>query len=178
MNEHLELPGHEHAVSSAAIAEGTLILRLVSDIHPGTDAAAYELTVHQIENPEVVLRFLAAVRERNEHVYAQRKGEVVSVTTESGDEVALIGSSFAGGEEPLNTTELSGALARVYSWFEAENASNRAALGRLNRICSLLAEQARRIEVKAGSHSHDSAAGILYAQQLQFIGRVLREADT
>ena len=162
-------------MSSVAIADGTLMLRLVSDIHPGTDATAYELKVHQIESSELVIGFLTGIKERDGYVYLHEKDGAVFVAAEHGDEVALIGGHFDGTVEPLNTAELSRALARVYSWFEAESASNRSALQRLNQIRGLLAEQAHRIEVKAGSHSPDSAAGILYSQHLQFIERVLRE---
>jgi hypothetical protein len=178
VNRHLEIPGHERAVSSVAVVEGTLVLRLVSDIHPGTDAAAYELKVHQIERSEQVLSFLAGVKERNEYIYLQEKDGVVSVATEDGDEVTLTGGHIDGSAERLNATEFSRAFARVYSWFEAESISNRDALRRLSQIRGLLVEQARRIEVKAGSHSPGSAAGILYSQQLQFIRRVLRETET
>ena len=45
-------------------------------------------------------------------------------------------------------------------------------------IRELLQQQAGRIEVKAASHELAGTAGVLYAQHLRFIQRLLRELKT
>jgi hypothetical protein len=177
MDTPLDIPGHEHFVSDVAVADGVLSLRLVSDIHPGIDSVAYTLCAHGIENPEEALMFLGRVKQEREYVYVYWSGDAVTVSTEGGNEVILKAGRFTGGAQSLNFEELSDALSRVYSWFEAESASNRAAQDRLNRVRELLTEQARRIEVKSQAHGPDGTAGVLYSQQLVFIHRALRETE-
>ena len=178
MSERPEIPGHEHFVSAVSVAGNTLSLRLVSEAHPGTSAGAYVLNAFEATNAEEVLKFLASVQRESEYVYVCWRGEHVAFSNEMGDEVVLEAGKFTGSSEPLNSEELSAALAKTYSRFIAEEESNRVSSAKLQRVRELLAEQARRIAAKAMSHEPKSAAGVLYAQQLSFIERVLRETET
>ena len=99
------------------------------------------------------------------------------VSDESGDEVELSAASVQCRLAQPNTEELSRFLSRARMQYEHEHQASSTALNRLQVIQELLHEQLRRLEVKAAAHSPGTTAGVLYAQNIQFLQRLLGETE-
>jgi hypothetical protein len=177
MIDRPQVPGHEHFVSAVEFDGETLSLRLVSNWHPGAQAAAFALQAHGIKKATEALAFLTSFKEQDTYVYVSWMGDELVISSEVGGEILIEARGFTGGVEHLNTDELTRELTWVYSLYAAASDSSRASSTKLSRLQHLLIEQVRRIEVKAASHESQSAAGVLYAQQLSFIERMLREME-
>ncbi len=168
----LDLPGHEHTVSAAAVEGDDLFIRFIADYHVGTDAAAFELFASKIEAAPQVLAYLYRVKEAGEYLYIFERGDVVFMSDESGDEVELRADSIRIRFDKPNAEELAAFLNRARAAYEQEFKASSAALGRLRTVQELVLEQLRRLEVKAASHRPGSTAAVLYAQQVQFLQRI------
>jgi hypothetical protein len=152
-------------------------MRLVSDLHPGTDASAYHLEIQGVAEAERVLSFLSRVRAEEAFVYVSWRDNSLVFAAEQGEELCVSGTEYTGVEVELSAPELQSALRRVYGWYLAENESTRRLHLKLQTARELLHDQVNRVRVKAASHVPDSAVGVLYAQQLSFLERVARETE-
>jgi hypothetical protein len=179
VNPLLHIPEHWHFLSAISLADRSIAMRLVPDIR-STDAKAEAcaLRAHRVHNADGVLRFLKDVEEANECVCVQYHGNELMVETERGGELVIAAESFTAAIEPLTSTECTDAVQRLYSRYVSENEANQKLWAKLQKLQSLLSEQARRAQVKAASHESSSSVGVLYAQHLRFIERLLRETET
>ena len=177
MSELSDIPAHEHRISRVEMDGNVVTFRLVSDIHPGYEADAYELKAIGVQGADHALAFLLSVKEDEDQVFTSYDGQKLTLSTESGLEYALAADSFEGGPAEISAEELRFALEKVYGWYVAENESMRRLQPRLQSVRTLLVDQAQRIATKSVSHASDSAAGVLYAQHLSFVERLLRESE-
>ncbi len=168
----LDLPGHEHTVSAAALEGDTLFVRFIADFHVGTDAAAFELLASKIEDASAVIAYLHRAKEANEYLYVFERGQFVVLSDESGDEIELRAESIRSKLDKPNADELGQFLSRAREAYEQEFKASSAALTRLRAVQELVGEQVRRLEVKAASHEPGSTAAVLYAQHIQFLHRI------
>ena len=172
-----DIPGHEHVISQIEDTDGVLTIRLVSDIHPGTEADAYLLKAHSVRNPDQVRQFLGRMKDAGEYLYARWRGTDLALAAEYEEEFLIEAEKFEVTAVELSAAELSGAMQRVYSWYLAENESGRRMHAKLQQVRDLLTDQMRRVSTKAAAHPPDSSVGVLYAQQLAFIHRLLSETE-
>jgi hypothetical protein len=177
VNHLLDIPGHEHVISHFEYDGSVLAVRLVSDVHPESEADAYLLKAFGVRNSNEVLSFLGRMRDHEEYVYAQWRGNVLALGAEYENELLISAERFEGSSVELSQAELTRAIHRVYGWYLAENERGQRFNARLMRIRELLTDQAKRISRKAEAHRQDSAAGVLYAQQLAFLRRLLAEIE-
>jgi hypothetical protein len=168
----LDLPGHEHTVSAAALEGDNLFVRLIADFHVATEAAAFELHVSKIEDASAVVAYLHRAKEANEYLYVFERDQFVVLSDESGDEIELKAEAIRIKLDKPNAAELGQFLSRAREAYEQEFKASSAALIRLRAVQELIAEQIRRLEVKAASHEPGSTAAVLYAQQIQFLHRI------
>ena len=178
METLFDLPEHEIFVSAVQIAGRDITVRLVSDYHPGTEAQAFNIVAHEVENPDDVEQHLASLKKQDSYVYAWWEESSLVLAEEHGAEVVINARSFSGGQDSFNREELQEAISRVYSWYLAENELSRKLASHVSSVKDLLHEQARRVETKSASHQAGSTASVLYAQQQQFIERILRMLET
>lgn len=173
----LDLPGHEHTVSAARLDAGTLFVRFIADFHVGTEAAAFELEASNVVNAGEVLAYLQRAQAAEEYLYVfERDGRVV-LSDESGDEVALNGEAIRSRLDRPNNDELARFLALARKLYEREHEASSSAFARLRGLQELLHEQLRRLELKAASHEPGTTAAVLYAQNVQFLQRLLGETE-
>ncbi|MBK8337333.1 MAG: hypothetical protein IPL03_12395 [Sterolibacteriaceae bacterium] len=177
MNAPFEVPEEEHFVSSVAADGSSLYLRLATDYHPGYPTTPFVLHAEGVQNLAEVCKFLSDSAREEIYLYTYWKDGTIAFSTENGDEISISAVSLKGAPAEPNVEEVQRSLARVSAWLEQERASSVRAWKRLQSIIALLHEQRRRIEVKAHNHSTDSAAGIVYGQQLRFIERLLAAAE-
>lgn len=90
----LDIPGHEHTVSSAALDGDSLFVRFIADYHAGTEAAAFELQVSNPKDAATALAYLRRAQQANEYLYVFERGESLVVSDESGDELELWADSI------------------------------------------------------------------------------------
>ena len=173
----LDIPGHEHFVSAVELSGADLLVRLVSNYHAGTDAAAYELRASRVTDVDRIFEYMTRAKEGGEYLYAFERDDSVVFSDESGNEVAVRAATLDCRFDSLNIEEVTQALAQVQSQYEREHESERRTQAKLQRARELIYEQIRRIEVKTASHGADSDAGVLYGQQVQFLERLLRETE-
>jgi hypothetical protein len=172
-----DIPAHEHRISRIAVDGNAISFRLVSDIHPGYEADAYELQAFGVQGADQALAFLLSVKEEEDQVFTSYDGKKLTLSTESGLEYTLVADGFKGGPVEVSVEELRFALEKVYRWYVAENQSVRQVQSKLQSVRALLVDQAQRIATKSVSHAPDSAPGVLYAQHLSFVERLLRESE-
>lgn len=172
-----DIPGHEHLVSHVEYDGLALAFRLVTDIHPGYAAHAYWLRAARPSAPEAAVAFLQRAQTERDFVFAFWTGRTLSLATESGEEFKLSAERFEGALDQPNAAELRSALERVFEWYTAGNEMAAHLNSKLQRVRELLLDQASRVRVKAATHPTDSSVGVLYAQQLAFIERLIREAE-
>jgi hypothetical protein len=168
----LDLPGHEHTVSAAALEGDDLFIRFIADYHVGSDAAAFELFASKVETGPKVLAYLDRAKESDEYLYIFERGDVVVLSDESGDEAEIKADSIRSRFDNPNAEELAAFLNRARAAYEQEFKASSAALARLRTVQELVLEQLRRLEVKAASHETGSTAAVLYAQHIQFLQRI------
>lgn len=172
-----DLPGHEHVISHFEYEGGVLAVRLVSDLHPGSEADAYLLKAHGVRNLDEARQFLRRTKDAGEYLYARWRGAELSLAAEHEEEFLISAEKFETAVVVLSAAELSAGVRRVYGWYLAENESGRRMHAKLLRMRELLTDQMTRISRKAEGHTLNSAAGVLYAQQLAFIQRLLAETE-
>jgi hypothetical protein len=169
----LDLPEHEHTVSAVRLDGGNLFVRFIADYHVGTEAAAFELMASDVDDAEAVVAYLLRVQEANECLYIFERDGVVVVSDDGDDEVALKAKSVRVRLDQPNADELNRFLAQAREQYEQEYKASTGALSRLRAIQELVHEQLRRLEIKAASHEPGSAPAVLYAQNIQFLQRLL-----
>jgi len=177
MNSTFDLPSGEHFLSAVSLTADDLSVRLATDYHSGSDGTAYELLAHGLHRIEGTVHQLERLKESREYVYVYWRETQIILEGEHGDEIHLEATSFSAKSAAPNLEELRSALGRSRLEYEAESNYSRRTTAKLQHVRDLLVEQARRIEIKATSHEPNSAAGVLYEQQVQFIERLLRETD-
>lgn len=178
MTTRPEIPGHDQFVSRVELLDSVLTIRFVTDIdHPGMPEAAYSLKVFGAKDPESGAAFLQRAWNEKVVVYPAWAGDCLLIATEAGGEFLICAESFEGGEVELDVNEVKASRDRVYEWYELETAATGRLRERLQRVVELLLDQRSRIEAKRAGHLPDSAAGVVYAQHLAFVERLLREAE-
>lgn len=168
----LDIPGHEHTVSAAALEDDNLFVRFIADYHVGSEAAAFELFASKVEEAPKVLAYLYRAKEEDEYLYIFERDDVVILSDESGNEVELKAGSVRSRFDKPNAEELAAFLNRARAAYEQEFKASSTALAKLRTIQELVLEQVRRLEVKAASHEPGSTAAVLYAQHIQFLHRI------
>ena len=168
----LDLPGHEHTVSTVSLDGGNLFVRFIADYHVGSDAAAFEIVANELEDAASVVAYLYRAKEANEYLYVFERGQVVVLSDESGDEIEVRAESIRSKMDKPNAEELGQFLVRAREAYEQEFKSSSGAHARLRTVQELVSEQVRRLELKAASHVPGSTAAVLYAQHIQFLQRI------
>ena len=178
MDASLNPPNYELLVSSVRLEDDALDVRLIGDFHPESQPQVFRLVARGLKQPQETLAFLTLCQTNAEGVYAFWRDESFCLESEGGTTLCLSATSFEGGPAEYNETELRVVLDRTWAWYKSENLSNQKAHHKIQRLRELLSEQARRIATKSLTHEVDGTAGVLYAQQVQFIERLIREIET
>lgn len=138
---------------------------------------AYVVSGTKLRDPGATAAFLQAVMDQGDHVYLTMSEGWLLIQREADDDSCrLPAATLTGRPEALNISELRTALDRVWAWRQTDHEASRALSKRLESIQSILYEQARRVELKSAAHPADSVAGVLYAQQMRMIHRLLEAA--
>ncbi len=174
MSEHpISLPEYEVFISRAALDGTTLLIRLVTDYHPGANPDAYSIEIEEPADPEAALAFLRRWGDDGEFVYAFVRDKRLVLQTEFGEEIEIAGRTLRATPSDFEAGELRQVADRVYQWYLSESHALGKANKRIEAARSLLFESARRVEIKAASHAEGGTAATLYAQQLALIRRIL-----
>lgn len=156
-----------------------LDVRLIVDFQPG-DALEPQvlcMVAEQVSDASRCAQFLLDRRERNEPVQLTLAGNTLTVTSIGGLSMDITAASLKVRFDRLNGAELKEQLALVHRWYVSANSSLRQASGRVDTVRSTIVEQIRRTELKAEKHHQEAAAGVLYAQHLAFMKRLLLLLD-
>jgi len=106
-------------------------------------------------------------------VHLTRAGNTLTVTSAGGISTDIAAASLKVLNDRLNEAELKEQLTLVHRWYVSANSSFRQASGRVEAVRATIIEQIRRTELKAEKHDQEGAAGVLYAQHLAFMKRLL-----
>ncbi len=167
------LPDCEAFVSRTELAGRDLLIRFVTDYHPGSDAQAYEVEIRDAADPHAAMAYVERCRADGDYVYVfERDGRLV-LQTEHGDECEIAAGMVNSRPSEFDAGELKKIAERVYQWYSTQTTALRAAHARIENARGLLIESARRVEIKAASHREGGTAAALYAQQLALIHRIL-----
>lgn len=175
--EQPSLPKEAQFISSVTLADGCLSIRLVPEQVVRADGQAYVITITEPRDAEASLEAVEARRAGNVYVYVfLREGRLV-FAGEDEDEIEIDAKDFAGAAAELSTAELREALDFWHKLYENAHEFGAKVQLRLRRVQELATEQQRRTSVKAAGHAPDSAAGVLYSQQVEFLQRMLRASE-
>ena len=177
MNTLLALPEDAQFVSTVQVEEGALAVRLIPESILEPTATAFVVRSQAPLNTTAAVAFLTKARDSEDYLYVYWRDDALTVEDEGGNELTIQAQSFSGGPVELTVEELKGALHLSQRLYEGAHAQSREIEARLQNIRQLLVEQARRVSIKAAGHEPDSAAGVLYAQQIQFLERLLHAAE-
>lgn len=178
MNAMSKLPEEPQLIARVSIVGTGLSLRLVGDFHPEEfNYQAHTVECVNVIDPPKLKMALTALADAKEAVYVRWGENSLHLTSESGEEIQVKAASFSVTGGPLTEDELRGFIDTVYSWYLSDHKFGAAQAAKVERIRTLLGEQARRISIKATSHASGGPAATLYSQQLAFIERVLREIE-
>jgi hypothetical protein len=175
MTPDLVLPEYGQFIAALEAAGDQLTVRLTPEMLLKPGATAFIIKATTVANVDGALAGLRRLSETEDYVYVYwREGDLV-LEDESGFEVVVQAKVFSGGPVGLTAEELKDALRFSQRLYENAHAQGRKVEARLQHVRDLLLEQTRRLEAKGANHAPDTAAGVLYAQQLKFIERLLRE---
>ncbi len=167
------LPDLEAFISRSELIGSDLLLRFITEYHPGADARAYEVEIREAAEPQGAMAFVERCRADGDYVYVfERDGRLV-LQTGHGDELEIAAGVIRSRPSEFDAGELREIAERVYQWYSAQHTALRAAQARIESARSLLIESGRRIKIKAASHPEGGTAATLYAQQLALIHRIL-----
>lgn len=170
----LDLPAHEHTVSTARLDDQNLFVRFIADYHVGAAAAAFELYASNVVKAEEVLAYLQRAQSSDDYLYVfERGGRVVVSSDERGDEVEIEAQAIQSRSDRPNADELTRFLAQARQLYEQQRYASSTSFSRLQAVQDLLHEQLRRLEVKASSHAPGTTPAVLYAQNIQFLRLLL-----
>ncbi len=171
------LPESWRCVSAVGIDANLLSVRLLPESLIPVDATALVLSARGAIDIQNAFAFLSAVKDRGDLVSVSWEQDSLCVETEFGEELSIFAESFSAAEAAPTTAELRTALELA----EAHHLQVHHELGQVTRrlrvVQEMLAEQSRRIEVKASGHQAESTVGVLYLQQSEFIARVRRATE-
>jgi hypothetical protein len=171
------LPKEAQFISSVTLAAGCLSIRLIPEQIVRADEQAYVITVRESRDAEASLKAVESLRVGNVYVYVfLREGRLV-IAGEHEDEIEIEAKEFAGEAAELSTAELRETLEFWHKLYENAHEYGAKVQLRLRRVQELVTEQERRISVKAAGHAPESAASVLYSQQVAFLQRMLRASE-
>lgn len=175
MTPDLVLPEYGQFIAASEVAGDQLTVRLTPEMLLEPGAMAFVIRARTVANVEAALASLRQLSETEGYVYVYWRESDLVLEDEGGFEVVVQAKEFSGGPVELTAEELKDALRFSQRLYENAHALGRKVEARLQHLRELLVEQARRLEAKGANHAPDSVAGVLYAQQLQLIERLLRE---
>jgi hypothetical protein len=157
----------------------TLNVRFIVDFQPGEalEPQVLCMVAEQVSDASRCAQFLLDRREGNESVHLARAGHILTVTSAGGISMDIAAASLKVQYDRLNEAELNEQLALIHRWYVSANSSRRQASGRVDAVRATIIEQIRRTELKAEGHGQEGAAGVLYAQHLAFMKRLLLLLD-
>jgi hypothetical protein len=170
-----EIPQGDMHVTRCVHLGATLDLRFMVDFQPeeALEPTVLYVVAEQVSDASRCAQFLLDRREGNESVHLTRAGNTLTVTSAGGTSLDIAAASFKVLNDRLNEAELKEQLALVHRWCLSANSSFRQASGRVEAASATIIEQIRRTELKAEKHDQEGAAGVLYAQHLAFMKRLL-----
>lgn len=175
--EQPSLPKDSQFISSVKLSGGCLSIRLVPEPAARADGQAYVITASEPRDAEASLEALESVRVGDGYVYVLwREGRLV-IDGEHEGEIEIEAREFAGEAAELSTAELREALDFWHKLYENAHEFGTKTQQRLRRVQELATEQQRRTSVKSAGHAPESAAGVLYSQQVEFLQRMLRASE-
>ncbi|PLK49476.1 hypothetical protein [Uliginosibacterium sp. TH139] len=178
MSEPFSFPPDAQYLSEVSLRDETLSVRFKPESVLEPEARAFEFQAHSLSAAQEAHLLLTQLRADNEYIYASWYHGSAVLSAEDGTEVLLKAASFSGEFVELNAAEFREALNLSNRIYIDAHEYGRRTTGKLNRIKELLLEQSRRLSVKAGSHELESTAGVLYAQNIQFLSRLLNEIES
>ena len=170
-----EIPQGHMYVTQCVHLGATLDVRFMVDFQPDEALEPRVLCVsaEQVSDASRCAQFLLDRREGNESVHLTRAGNTLIVTSAGGISVDIAAASLKVVNDRLNEAELKEQLALVHRWYVSANSSFRQASGRVEAVRATIIEQIRRTELKTEKHDEEGTAGVLYAQHLAFMKRLL-----
>jgi hypothetical protein len=175
MTPDLALPEYGQFIAASKAAGDQLTIRLTPEMILDPGATAFVINAKAVAGIEGTLAGLRRLSEAEDYIYTYWRESHLVLEDESGIEVVVEAKEFSGGPVDLTIEELKDALRFSQRLYENAHAQGRKAEAKLQRLREVLVEQTRRVETKATAHASDTTAGVLYAQQLHFIERLLRE---
>jgi hypothetical protein len=171
------LPEFGHFVSACDYADDVLTIRFTPESVLEVGAVAFVVQACRPSNIEATLTFLHQAIAAAEYLYIFWRDGALLIVDEGGNEIMILAEEFFGEPTSLSVEELKSALIFCKSLYDNAHSHGCLVESRLHALRKLLVEQARRIEIKTASHGRESTAGVLYAQQLAFIERLLRASN-
>jgi hypothetical protein len=174
-----EIPQDDMYVTQCVHLGATLDVRFMVDFRPeeALEPQVLCMVAEQVSDASRCAQFLLDLREGNEPVHLTLAGNTLTVTSVGGISMDITAASLKVQYDRLNGAELKEQLALVHRWYVSANSSLRQASGRVDTVRATIIEQMRRTELKAEKHDQEAAAGVLYAQHLAFMKRLLLLLD-
>jgi hypothetical protein len=174
-----EIPQDDMYVTQCVHVGATLDVRFMVDFQPeeALEPQVLCMVAEQVSDASRCAQFLLDRREGNEPVYLTLAGNSLTVTSAGGISMDITAGSLKVQYDRMNGAELKEQMALVHRWYVSANSALRQATGRVDAVRATIIEQIRRTELKAERHGQDGASGVLYAQQLAFMKRLLRLLD-
>jgi hypothetical protein len=169
------IPQGDMYVTQCVQLGATLDVRFMVDFQPeeALEPRVLHVVAEQVSDASRCAQFLLDRREGNESVHLTRAGNTLTVTSAGGISTDIAAASLKVLNDRLNEAELKEQLTLVHRWYVSANSSFRQASGRVEAVRATIIEQIRRTELKAEKHDQEGAAGVLYAQHLAFMKRLL-----
>jgi hypothetical protein len=174
-----EIPQDDMYVTQCVHLGATLDVRFMVDFRPeeALEPQVLCMLAEQVSDASRCAKFLLGRREGNEPVHLTLAGNTLTVTSVGGISMDITAASLKVQYDRLNGAESKEQLALVLRWYVSANSSLRQASGRVDTVRATIIEQIRRTELKAEKHDQEAAAGVLYAQHLAFMKRLLLLLD-
>jgi hypothetical protein len=170
-----EMPQGDMYVTQCVQLGATLDVRFMVDFQPeeALEPRVLYVVAEQVSDASRCAQFLLDRRQGNESVHLTRAGNTLTVTSAGGISTDIAAASLKVLNDRLNEAELKEQLTLVHRWYVSANSSFGQASGRVEAVRATIIEQIRRTELKAEKHDQEGAAGVLYAQHLAFMKRLL-----
>lgn len=171
-----EIPQGDMYVTQCVQLGATLDVRFMVDFQPeeALEPQVLCMIAEQVSDASRCAQFLLDRREGNESVHLARAGNTLAVRSAGGISMDIAAASLKVQYDRLNEAELNEQLALVHRWYVSANSFLLQASGRVDAVRATIIEEIRRTELKAEKHDRAGAAGVLYAQHLAFMKRLLR----
>lgn len=172
------LPNEFLRITRFARLEDQLRIRFVTEYRDEVALKAFEVIVRGAGTTPQCADLLESPEARELIVSASIDDARLVIRTNDECECEVRGSGLEINEDSLTENEFLEVLEMVVEWQRRESSALSASLQRVNALRDLLSEQIRRVETKAQGHQANSAAGIIYAQNLRFLRRALEAIET